>query len=191
MRYFLTAFVACAILAACGNPIGLPLSASNVVDTATLYALTGTPIAKPSGYSMLIPAPVRTDLVANFDVAFDIDTTGRALLLPTAALKMGQQSGFQISAQDFDSIRFAPTGNYNLDSAQVVHQNTVLLAHSVSVPCSFGGTAFFYAKLHVLAINPTTAYDSTAGLDARAIKFEILTDRNCGYRGLQPGLPRN
>jgi hypothetical protein len=38
----------------------------------------------------------------------------------------------------------------------------------------------FYAKLHVLAIDRA----------ARRLDFEILTDINCGYRGLEPGVPK-
>ena len=37
-----------------------------------------------------------------------------------------------------------------------------------------------YAKLHVLAIDTV----------ARRIDFEILTNVNCGYRGLEEGLPK-
>jgi len=37
----------------------------------------------------------------------------------------------------------------------------------------------YYAKMQVLFIDDA----------ARAIRFRILTDINCGYRGLQPGLP--
>jgi len=42
----------------------------------------------------------------------------------------------------------------------------------------------YYAKLHVLAI------DTTSGPNGRRIDFEILTDINCGYRGLAPGVPK-
>jgi hypothetical protein len=65
----------------------------------------------------------------------------------------------------------------------VVHENTVLILHSGPVSCSFGIASFYYAKLHVLTI------DTTSGPNGRRIDFEILDDINCGYRGLQPGLP--
>src|SRR5712664_3602547 len=121
MRYFILSLLVCAVIAACGNPLGLPGAfISNVVDTVSLYALSGTPVSLPSGYSIISRHTVRTDQGSPFDFAFDIDTAGTSRLYPTGALKLGRQSGLQLSAQQFDSIKIAPTTNYNLDSAQVV-----------------------------------------------------------------------
>jgi hypothetical protein len=36
-----------------------------------------------------------------------------------------------------------------------------------------------YAKLEILA------------LDNKSVTFQVLVDRNCGYKGLAPGLPDN
>lgn len=186
MRYFILALLAGAAIAACGNPLGLPPAfISNVVDTVSLYALSGTPVSLPSGYSIISKRAVRTDQGQPFDFAFDIDTAGQARLFPTGALKLGKQSGMLLSAQQFDSIKIAPTSNYNLDSAQVVNINTVLILHSSAVSCSYGIPAFYYAKLHVLDI------DTTSTPNGRRIQFEILNDLNCGYRGLEPGVPRH
>jgi hypothetical protein len=172
------------LAAACGEPLGLPrASVENVVDTVSLYALSGTPVATPSGYRIqFIPTPVRTDLTTVFDFAFDIDTLGRAVLLPTGALRLGRLSGGQLSEEPFDSIKVAPNSNYQLDSAIVVESGSVVVLHSRPTDCGFALTPgfHFFAKLHVLAIDPT----------ARTINFEILVDQNCGYRGLEPGLPR-
>jgi hypothetical protein len=41
------------------------------------------------------------------------------------------------------------------------------------------GLVFYYGKAHVLAIDTL----------ARRIDLEMLVDQNCGYRGLEPGLP--
>jgi hypothetical protein len=185
MRYLMLLLLACGPAAACGNPNGLTAYVVNRDTTASLYALSGTPVSLPSGY--LIPAQqaVRTDAAASFDFAFDIDTAGRAVLLPTGALKLGNGSGLQITTQKYDSIKFAPTGNYILDSAVVVHDSTVFIAHSTLVTCSFGVATYYYAKLRVLAI------DTTSGPTGRRIDLEILTDLNCGFRGLQEGLPKN
>ena len=186
MRHFILALLTCAAIAACGSPLGLPGAGTNVVDTVSLWALSGTPVSRPSGFSIAARSAVRTDLGVQFDFAFDIDTAGRALLLPTGALKLGQQSGLQISTLAFDSIRIAPTTGYQLDSAVVVHDSSVVIAYSNLSTCSTTlGVAYrYYAKLHVLAI------DTTSHTNGRSIKFEILTDRSCGYRGLEPGVPR-
>jgi hypothetical protein len=187
MRYLtLLVFVSGAAAAGCGNPTGLAAYTPNVVDSlVSLYALSGTPVTTPSGFSIPSNAAVRTDLALSFDFAFDIDTAGRALLLQTGALKLGQQSGLQIGSQPFDSIKIAPTTGYQLDSAVVVHDSSVVIAHSSTSTCvTVLGVAYpYYAKLLVLTI------DTTSGPNGRRIDLRILTDRNCGYRGLEAGLP--
>jgi hypothetical protein len=187
MRYLILAFLACAAIASCGNPLGLPPAfISNAVDTVSLYALSGTPVSLPSGYSIIGRHAIRTDQGLPFDFAFDFDSTGQAVLLPTGALKLGKQSGLQTSAQPFDSIKLAPTSNYNLDSAQVVDSNSVLILHSSTVTCSFNIPAVYYAKLHVLEIDTLSTSPKRLRID-----FEILDDLNCGYRGLEAGVPRH
>jgi hypothetical protein len=151
-----------------------------------LWALSGTPIAKPSGYVIgPLRQSVRTDLYPLFDFAFDIDTAGRALLLPTGAVKLGRNSGLQVVTVPFDSIHTAALANYNRDSATVVVADDVVLAHSIPTTCSYQLPGAYYAKMHILTI------DTTSGGDGRRIDFEILVDVNCGYRGLDTGLPRH
>lgn len=178
--------VAIVLAAACGDSLGLPEpSVPNRPDTVSLYALSGTPVTQPSAYVIGFRSVIRTDqAVDGFDFAFDIDSTGRAVLLPTAAVKLGRLSGIQLTTKAFDSVLVAPTGGYQLDSAVAVDSNSVAIMHSRPLGCSFGITAVFYAKLHVLAI------DTTSGPNGRRIDFVILTDVNCGYRGLEEGLPR-
>lgn len=181
-------FAAALVLAAaCGDSLGLPQpSIENRRDTlVSLYALSGTPVTQPSAYVIGFRSVIRTDqAVEGFDFAFDIDSAGRAVLLPTGALRLGRMSGIQTTTRAFDSVLVAPSGGYQLDSAVAVDSNSVVIIHSRPLGCSFGITAVFYAKLHVLAI------DTTSGPNGRRIDFEILTDINCGYRGLEPGLPR-
>ena len=173
-----------ALAGACGDPFGLPRAViPNRVDTLSLYALSGTPVASPSGYRMDFRQAVRIDQAPTFDFAFDIDTAGRAVLLPTGALHLGRLSGGQTSRTAFDSIRIAPDRNYQLDSALVVDVDTVAILHSRPTTCTYGLGAVYYAKLRVLAL------DTTSAPNGRRIDFEILVDTNCGYRGLEPGLP--
>lgn len=193
MRYFLLLLFVCANLASCGSPVGIPPAyVLNVVDTVHLYALSGTAISLPSAYVIYpLNTVVRTDVFAAFDFAFDIDTAGRALLLPTAALKMGRKSGLQVVSVPFDSVHTALLANYNRDSATVVHEGDVVLAHSIPTVCSWGAAVAYYAKMHILAIDTASTVDTTTGLNGRRIDFEILTNLNCSYRGLDPGLPKH
>jgi hypothetical protein len=183
MRYL--PFFALAVLNACGDSLGQQATFPNKVDTVTIYALTKTPVSTPSGYSMALSQVVRTDGALPFDFAFDIDSTGQAVLLPTGAMHLGRGSGIQISPHAFDSIHVAPTSRYQLDSAVVVDTNIVAIVQSRPVTCNSGLVGLisqYYAKLRVLEIDIDTT---------RSLRMEILNDQNCGFRGLDIGLPRN
>jgi hypothetical protein len=188
MRTLSLLFVALAIAAACGDPLGVPPpGVPNRTDTVSLYALSGTPVTTPSGYLIFFRQVVRTDQTSlGLDFAFDIDSAGRPVLLPTGALGLPRASGILRTLHAFDSVTVAPTGDYQSDSAVVVDSNAVMILHSRPQGCSFSPQAVFvfYAKLHVLAI------DTTSGPNGRRIDFEILNNVNCGYRGLEPGLPK-
>jgi hypothetical protein len=171
-------------LAGCGSPPGIPSAIfPNRTDTLAVYAVTGTPVATPSAYIISARQVVRTDQNPGFDFVFDIDSLGRAVLLPTGAMKLGTLSGAQAVTTEFDSTRIAPTTAYHTDSAVVLDVNSVAVLHSRPVQCSwdFSPVHNFFAKLRVVAVDSA----------ARRIDFEILTDINCGYRGLEPGLPHS
>lgn len=177
---------AVALTTGCGDDLGLPAAAiPNRTDTVSLYALSGTPVWSPSVYIIGFRQVARSDQSSTgFDFAFDIDTAGRPVLLATGALGLGRQSGIQRTLHAFDSVTVAPAGNYQGDSAVAVDSNDVMILHSRPLVCSFGITSIYYAKLHVLAI------DTSSGANGRRIDFEILNNVNCGYRGLEPGLPK-
>ena len=179
------AFAAILAAHACGDPNDLPdAQDENVVDTVTISALTGTPIRLPSAYSISDRAPIRTDLSAQFDFAFDmIPPTNVAALLPRAALGFpsegSQQPGLQETEDGFADIREALLNGYVTRDTIPVAVGERYLARS-RVICSSLGVPL-YAKFEVLAIDEV----------ARTITFQILVDRNCGYIGLAPGLPEN
>lgn len=176
----LTAFVVAAALAACGDDFQLPPArAPNVLDTVSVYALTGTAVGTPSGYQLEFRRVVRTDQTASFDFAFDITAAGDPVFLPTGPLGLGEASGLMVSPEPFDSIEVAPNSGYVYDSSTTAAVGSELLVQSRVTTCSYGGTASYYAKLRVLAVDP----------GQRRADFEILVDINCGYRGLEPGLP--
>jgi hypothetical protein len=179
----------CAAVVACNDPFGElpPPNFANVVDTVHLYALSGTPITLPSGYFIAARQVMRTDQATEnlmFDFAFDLDEDGNAKLLPTGALNLGRQSGIQLSSESFEGIIVAPTTGYQRDSAVFVDSGSVAIVHSRPHSCGNLTTAPYFAKLRVITI------DQGTHPEGRRIDFEILVDQNCGYRGLEPGLPR-
>ena len=167
---------------ACGNSNGLPAAGlENAVDTVHLFALDGTPLTDPSGFNVQSNAVVRTDQSTGFDFAFNIDSTGKAVLLPTGALKLGIGSGIQLQTVSFDAVTSASTATYVDSLPVVVDSGSVVVAHSRASACSFGSIVFYYGKFEVLAIDTL----------ARRIDLQVLVDQNCGYRGLSPGFPTN
>jgi hypothetical protein len=174
-----------ALAAACSNSLGLPLASDeNIIDTVSLWALDGTALSLPSGYKLanksINKGVVRTDRSSDLDFAFNVDTLGRLVFLPTGALGLGIGSGLHRETATFDAIRTPENSGYTQDSAFVFDTGTVAVVRS-RPGCSLGATIFFYAKLKVLA------YDT---VDHR-VDFEILVNANCGYRSLQPGVPNS
>lgn len=167
--------------AACSDPFGLPTGnrVDNVVDTVSLFALAGTPVDLPSAFEIGSGTPVRTDQTAIFDFAFNIDSLGAPVFLPLGALGLTKGSGLQVVTTPFDSITAAPGAGWIIDAPVAADSGTVLLARSQLTTCNFGATVFLYAKLQVLRVDTL----------ARRIDFQVLVDKNCGYRGLEPGLP--
>jgi hypothetical protein len=169
------------LLIACGDTSGLPAPAvPNVVDTVSLFALRGTDITLPSAYTLEGAGPVRTDLTTALDFAFDFDSLGAPALFPTGAIRLGVLSGLQRSTTRFDAITLAPTGGYIFDKPITLDTGTVVLVRSRPTQCLFGVTVSLYAKVRVLGVDST----------ARRVDFEVLVDQNCGYRGLELGLPK-
>ena len=174
------------LLAACGNPNDLAdATIPNVETTVTLSALTGTPIATPSAYSVAEARAVRIDQGAAFDFAFNIDAGGQAVFIPLAVLGLGVQSGtnagFLKVDQTFEEILTAPLNGYvTADTVKIaVGERYVVRSRVV---CSGLGLPK-YGKIEITAIDPAPT--------ARTVTFRVLTDDNCGYRGLEPDIPTN
>jgi hypothetical protein len=170
-----------AVAAACDESLGLPPAGlANVEDTVSLFALDGTPLTAPSGYNIQAKTALRTDHTTSFDFAFNLTPAGQAVLLPTGALGLGRGSGIQLQSASFDSVKTAPTGAYSDTVPVAVDSGTVAVVHSRASQCVFGAIVFYYGKVQVLAIDTV----------ARRIDLRVLVDQNCGYRDLEPGIPR-
>lgn len=167
----------------CGDSLGVQATIPNVVDTTTIFALRGTDIATPSGFDIVTGLIVRTELGQDFDFAFDIDDADVALIFPAAALGVRSTAGVQGSPDAFDEITRAPFDGYVTDSALTVTAESVFIGRSRNSGtfCGFLGALPRYGKFRVLAID----------LTARTVTLEHLVDANCGFRGLEPGLPSN
>src|SRR2546428_7461741 len=136
-------------LAACTQPLGLPPPVlSNFVDTIALFALDGTPLTTPSAYKLSGRQLVRTDRSADFDFAFNIEASNRAVLLPTGTVGLPQSSGIQVATTTFDALTVAPTGGYLFGPTGPVDDDVRVVGGPPDFCCSFTLRQPLYAKLH-------------------------------------------
>ena len=181
----LLAFAATVILAACSNDNLLPVAASpNAVLPVTLGALRSTSVQTPSAFSVFASGALRTDaaLGSNFDFLYDIDPVLGPAFFPAEVVKVIPPSstnpGLKRMNVPFDSIKVADLNGYTNDAFLTVDSGDVFLVRS-GIVCSQGVP--MYGKLVVTQVD-TVAHEVT---------FNVLVDNNCGYRGLQPGFPKN
>jgi hypothetical protein len=165
----------------CSDNNGLPTATlENVLDTVTIGSLVGTPISTPSGFfiDQTGVGAVRTDQSVGFEFAYNIEPGGRRVLLPRAALGLSSGSadpGLQTRPETFDGITKARSNGYVTDSAVTVEVGERFMVRSRVICTSLGVP--LYAKIEVLQFADST------------VTFQVLADRNCGYKSLQPGIP--
>ena len=187
-RKFALAIIASALgLSACGDPQGIVAQLPTIQDAYTVFALTGTPASFPSGINTYVRSAVRVDGNANFDVAFDLDATGKVLIYPVqkvvTTLSGGRQVGLRKVTGTFDANTIAPSGTY-LDSTVVAAPGEVVIVQSlrngVSDACQFDISPYIYTKL---------AVDSVVAAN-RSIFVKAILDPNCGFRSFETGIPK-
>lgn len=166
---------------ACSDSNGLPdATLTNVERTETLYALVGTPVATASGYALDGSRQIRTDQSVDFDFAYNVESDGRRVFVPRAALGIDPTAnvnpGFQARSESFEAITVAPSNGYVTDQVVPIAIGDRYVVRG-RVTCNIGVPK--YGKLEVLAFDDV----------ARTVTFRVLTDDNCGFKGLEPGLP--
>ncbi len=169
------------VAVACSDSSGLPdATNSNTVQTDTLFALVGTPITSPSGYAIDGGQRVHTDQTINFDFAYNIEADGRRVFVPRAVLGIEPDAsvnpGLQLRSETFDAIVEAPSDGYVTDQVVPIAVGERYAARS-RITCPIGVPQ--YAKLEIVSFDDV----------ARTVAFRVLTNDNCGFRGLEPGIP--
>jgi hypothetical protein len=175
--------VALAVLAvACGDPTKPKATYANALSTYALYAFTGAPVNAATAISFLGGA-ARADANFAFDVAFDLDASGRPLIYPVRAIASDlagsvKRVGLQKVTGGFDAVREAPQTGYDTLSAQTVNVGDVLAVELLDLAtCAYSlGGQTLYAKLTVDSVNT----------DTRKLYARTVIDPNCGYRSVVP-----
>jgi hypothetical protein len=174
-------------LNACGDPTSLEASAVNGVDTLQVFALSGTPPSYPSGLNVLFQQAIRVDGNANFDVAFDIDANGNAIVHPVKAVVTTpggtRPVGLQKLDVDFDSVTIAPKTGYQPDTSYVLNPGETIVIQSQhnfqNDICQFALNPNIFAKIAVDSVN----------LASRTLFVRLGLDPNCGFRSFAEGIP--
>jgi hypothetical protein len=175
------------VLNACGDPTNLRATTTTTVDTLYVFALSGTPPTYPSGVSIIARQAVRVDGFAGFDVAFDIDASGRAVVYPVKMVVSSaggsRPVGLQKLTGSFETVLEAPSTGYETDSSLVLGPGETLVMQSAhngsSDICQFALSPYLYAKIGVDSVN----------LASRTIYFQLGLDPNCGFRSFASGIP--
>jgi len=180
-------FVLSAFVGACGDLTGVPASLNTVTDSTNVYALNGAPSGAPTALHVFSGTllPVTSSFV--FDVAFDIDAGGNAVLLPQRAVASFLTSTHSVGLQKlnapFEAVTSAPKSGYRADTAMVASVNQVVAVQATDPDAcgiSLTGTTL-YAKVVVLAIDRV----------ARQLTIRYTVDPNCGFVSFAPGLPKD
>lgn len=171
-----------AVAAACGDPNPLPpANLPNFVDTVTIWSLSATPVWRPSAYSTAEARPVRLDVSSLVDFAYDFPVGGQPLFRPGRLVGQpggGLDPGLQRASQPFDSVKIAVINGYTtVDTVHIAAGNVFYVRGRVAPTCFFGLPT--YGKVEVLDFDHAE----------RTVRFRVLVNGNCGYKGLEPGLP--
>jgi hypothetical protein len=175
-------------LGACRDPLELQARLETSTDTLTVYALSSTPPNYPNALSIIARATVPVSGFGGFDIAFDIDASGSAVLHAARRVVTSgpfvPQVGLQKVAAPFEAVVEAPRTGYKVDSTVTASAGEVVVVEAVHNNgsqdlCTFSLSPNVYAKISVDTIFVAT----------RTIKFRLGLDPNCGFRSFAPGIP--
>ena len=183
----LSAMSVAVVLNACGDPTSLKATRLTTVDTLSVFALSGTPPSYPSGVSILSGQAFPVDGFALFDVAFDVNASGNAVVYPpklvVRSLSGPRPVGLQKIMGSFESVLEAPNTGFNADASVVLAPGETVVIQSAhngaSDICQFALAPYVYAKITVDSINVAT----------RILYLRMGVDPNCGFRSFASGVP--
>ena len=185
-RVAVVAVVALATLAvACGDLTRPKASTPNLQLDYSVFALTGTPVGVTNAINFFA-GPARVDAAFSFDVALDLDPTGKILVYPVRAIAgplagtIPTRVGLTTVPGTFESVRTAPNSGYDTITVKTITPGTVVAAEIIqqtSLACvySLQGSAM-YAKFVVDSVD----------VPGRRFFIRHVIDGNCGFKSLVP-----
>jgi hypothetical protein len=175
--------VAAAAVAACSDSLAPKADQTNVSQSFTAAALTGSATNAPAALNLVNKAITRIDGGFDFDLAFDLNAQGNAVLLPLGLvgtpLAGAHLVGLQRLTGSFDNAAEAPKSGYVFDSTMVVGLGQVVAVQAQESMCSLSLTPYIFAKVVIDSVS----------VPQRKLYGRTLINLNCGFRSLAPGTP--
>ncbi|MBP7548866.1 MAG: hypothetical protein KA761_01155 [Gemmatimonadaceae bacterium] len=168
---------------ACDDPFKITAQYPNVDVTFELWALDGAPASYPTAVLVPQATAVRLDAAGSFDLAFDIDASGRVTVLPVGTV-VSPISGtrvveFQRGTGTYNTIVEAPKAGWQADSTLTVNEGQSFLVKVNTLYCQYDLQQVVYAKFVVDSVIPAE----------RRMKISARINPNCGFRSFLSGVP--
>lgn len=172
-------------IAACDDPFAPRATTEVRTDSFVVYAVSQTPINAPAAFNIVFFTTLRLEPTYGFGLVFDIDPSGKVVLIPVklvgGAVTSARQVGLQRITGAYDEMTRAPTSGYQYDSTLALGVDEAALVELRTEICQYQTSQLVYAKLQIKAVDPVS----------RTIVFRITYDPNCGFRSFLPGVPTN
>ena len=156
-------FVLSAFVGACGDLTGVPASLNTVTDSTNVYALNGSPSVAPTALHVFSGTllPVTSSFV--FDVAFDIDAGGNALMSEIEAL-IGRYAPFSEQREQFALALYGTSETLKVDGEGRVMLTDTLKPHAIALPAPS-------CAEQLTGVVPTAKADPGGGVQVTAVAF--------------------
>ena len=174
-----------ALCAGCGALSAPKAQFPNTATDITVFALNGAAASTPAGIDFLSGAPVAVDNNLQFNVALDIDSTGKIVVYPARRVANGLSNVISLGLQQinvpYDAYTIATKNGYKADSTLVVPVGATVgfNVYDTSTCTVYSLGSSYYGKFVVDSVNPSL----------RAMYVRLVSDPNCGYVSLVPGIP--
>ena len=180
----LTALSLAAAVACSSDPYAPKASYPVNAGAIRVLALNQTPPEAESGVGLFSRSTAVPDFSEQFDFALDIDAGGNVVIIPRSKVVRCSsicQLGMRLVRPDsvkFEELYDAPKSGYVYDSVTTLPIGTTVVFVTKEVLCrpSNLSTYDLYAKMIVDSVH----------LAERAIYARVVSDPNCGFRGLVP-----
>jgi hypothetical protein len=174
------------VASSCGDPTAIDAQFETDSATVEVFALNGTSPTLPSAIRTRSIIPVRVGNDFGFDVAFDIGPAGEVIaytpVMVANQLAAPRRVGLLLAEGPFDAFTRAPASGFKYDSLLTVPAGKLLLVDVIEPGC---------INLSILGPNVKSKIQvESVDVGRRSITLRVLSNPNCGFFDLVPGLPR-